>query len=631
MARIEKLIFDQADRNPNAVAVEYNGAQLSYSELKRQSLQISQALREFGVEPGWAVGICQNRSLATIPLLLGVWNAGGVVVPINPNAPVKMLEWIIQHSSLRVIVTESNLERQIVNAVTNIGANSAPVILAEELRSNGHAREKIYNLSDAFRRNGGGVTNNIDLEDICYIIYTSGSQGHPKGVIGSHEGLIHYLRWQAKEFSITEADRFSQTAPLSFDFSLKELLVPLISGACVCIADRATVIDPRKFLEWVGGAGITIMCCVPTLLRSILQASGNPGDDRAFQYLRYVLISGDMLRWDDVISWRGRFGSTIPLYNLYGPTESTIIKLFYPIPDTRCLESVNVPVGRPIQDADVLILDEHDQPCSTGRVGEIVILSEWIARGYVNGDQAGNRSFCHLFHNGERTRAYRTGDLGRLLSSGDVELIGRKDRQVKIRGYRIELDEIECVLSEHSGIRDVAVIAPNGSNNTEADSIQMIACYFTANQPGVTEKEIRDYAKERLLPQVLSLTQFSRLDELPLTANGKVDRLRLESLIKPNGSRSLGQAPQVPSTVQQRILAMWEELLALDRIELGANFFELGGDSMTAIRLLRRLREELFPEIKLGDVYNYPSVSELSERVTQLLKGGNVENEGAHV
>jgi non-ribosomal peptide synthetase component F len=139
MARIEKLIFDQADRNPNAVAVEYNGAQLSYSELKRQSLQISQALREFGVEPGWAVGICQNRSLATIPLLLGVWNAGGVVVPINPNAPVKMLEWIIQHSSLRVIVTESDLERQIVNAVTNIGANSAPVILAEELRSNGES------------------------------------------------------------------------------------------------------------------------------------------------------------------------------------------------------------------------------------------------------------------------------------------------------------------------------------------------------------------------------------------------------------------------------------------------------------------------------------------------------------
>jgi bacitracin synthase 1 len=172
----------------------------------------------------------------------------------------------------------------------------------------------------------------------------------------------------------------------------------------------------------------------------------------------------------------------------------------------------------------------------------------------------------------------------------------------------------------------VAVIAPNGSNNAEADSIQMIACYFTANQPGVTENEIRDYAKERLLPHVLSLTQFSRLDELPLTANGKVDRLRLESLIKPNGSRSLGQAPQAPSTVQQRILAMWGELLTLDRIELGANFFELGGDSMTAIRLLRRLREELFPEIKLGDVYNYPSVSELSERVTQLLKGGNVEN-----
>src|SRR6185295_12880394 len=203
-----------------------------------------------------------------------------------------------------------------------------------------------------------------------YIIYTSGSEGRPKGVRGSHESLSHYLKWQAREFRVNEADRFSQTAPLSFDFSLKELLVPLICGATVCIANRKIVMDARKFVDWVGDSRITVMCCVPTLLRSILELP--VCDARAFQSLRSLLISGDMLRWDDVNHWRERFGNSISLFNLYGPTESTVIKLFYPIPEERCPDSVNVPVGRPIEDAAVLILDEQNEACEPGETGEVV-------------------------------------------------------------------------------------------------------------------------------------------------------------------------------------------------------------------------------------------------------------------
>ncbi len=624
MQRIEKLIFDQADRNPEAVAIEHNEARLTYRELKVQALEISRALKESGLVAGQAVAIFQHRSLTTMPLVLGIWDAGGVVVPINPSTPVKMLECVVQDSSPHVIIADPALKPILVQAVENISSSSAPKIVSGDPRLNGHSsRSPILPSGAQPAIDLGDFSGETKYEDNCYVIYTSGSEGRPKGVRGSHKSLIQYLRWQAKEFSVIEADRFSQTAPLSFDFSLKEFLVPLLCGARVCIADRSTVIDARKFTEWVRDRKITVMCCVPTLLRSIIELRSSPADRDIFQSLRAVLISGDMLRWEDVTGWRERFGHDIALFNLYGPTESTVVKLFYPIPETRCPGSINVPVGRPIEAADVLVLDEDDQPSAPGEIGEVVILSEWLARGYLHGERMADQPFCRLQYQGKRRRAYRTGDLGRWLADGNLELMGRKDRQVKIRGYRIELDEIESVLSQHPGIADVAVIVPNTSNHSDADGLAIVACFFTVKQPALTEKEVKNFAKERLLPQLLSLIQFRRLDKLPFTANGKVDRPKLESLIEADenhADRSLPSAsPSALLPVQHRISALWEELLALEGINPEANFFELGGDSMTAIRLLRRLREELHPEVKLDDLYEFPSISQLSNRVEQLL------------
>jgi acyl-coenzyme A synthetase/AMP-(fatty) acid ligase/acyl carrier protein len=297
--------------------------------------------------------------------------------------------------------------------------------------------------------------------------------------------------------------------------------------------------------------------------------------------------------------------------------------LFYPIPETKNPDSTNVPVGLPIPESDVLVLGDDEEPCEPGEIGAVVILSQWLARGYLNGEQVPDPRFCTLEHNGKQRRAYRTGDLGRWLSDGNLELMGRKDRQVKIRGYRIELDEIESILSTHTGLSDISVIELNNTNNNNGDSHAVIACCFTSTEPSVNEKDVRSFAKDRLLPQVLSLTRFRRLDQFPLMPNGKVDRHKLQSLFGPDEDhvterlsddfRSDGQ------TVQQRISAMWEDLLALEAINLEANFFELGGDSMTAIRLLRRLREELHPEVKLDDVYENPSIAQLSSRVEQLL------------
>jgi amino acid adenylation domain-containing protein len=604
MQRIEKLIFAQADRTPDAVAVEHNGASLSYRQLKSQALEISAELRRSGLQPGQTVAILQHRSLATLPLMLAIWEAGGIVVPINPTTPAKMLETMIHDASPRIILTDSELKPGVADVVHNVNLTSPPGIVAGDPRSNGHltlTHEGLFNPA-------------ID-DDVCYVIYTSGSEGRPKGVVGSHKSLIHYLRWQAKEFSVNEADRFSQSAPLSFDFSLKEFLVPLVSGARVCIADRSTVINARKFVEWAHESRISVMCCVPTLLRSILQLPRSASDRGSFESLRALLISGDMLRWEDVAGWRERFGNDVALFNLYGPTESTVIKLFYPIPETRSPETSNVPVGRPIRDTDVLIFDELDEACEPGEIGEVVILSDWLARGYLNADATADGPFCEVEYQGQQRRAYRTGDLGRWLSDGNLELMGRKDRQVKIRGYRIELNEIERVLAEYTEIADLAVVAPQGP---DADGLAVIGCFFTGEKPDLTEKDVKAFARERLLPQVLSLTRFRRLETLPLMANGKVDRRKLELLIEPDET-PVAKPSFAALTVRERICAMWEELLAVEGINLEANFFEMGGDSMTAIRLLRRLREELHPEVNLDDVYEFPSISQLSNRVEKLL------------
>ena len=604
MQRLEKLIFEQADRTPDAVAVEHNGSRLSYRQLKTQAFEISDELRRSGLKRGQTVVILQHNSLATLPLMLAIWEAGGIVVPINPTTPAKMLETMIHDASPRIILTEASLKPGVADAVSKVNLISPPGIVAGDPRSNGH---QILNYE--------GVFNQIIDEDTCYVIYTSGSEGRPKGVVGSHQSLIHYLRWQVKEFAVKETDRFSQSAPLSFDFSLKELLVPLLCGARVCIADRTTVINAHKFVEWAHESEITVMCCVPTLLRSILQLPASPSDRDAFQSLRALLISGDMLRWEDVSGWRERYGNKISLFNLYGPTESTVIKLFYPIPETRARGSVNVPVGQPIPDTEILIFDENNQPAGPGEIGEIVICCEWIARGYLNGDRMVDGPFCTLEHKGQQRRAYRTGDLGRWLIDGNLELMGRKDRQVKIRGYRIELNEIESILSAHPGLNDVAVVSTNGS---DSDGLPVIACFFTSEDAEITEKVVKSFAKDRLLPQVVSLTQFRKVDTLPLMPNGKVDRLKLASLFQPE-DEPVAPSPVLSLTVRERISAMWEELLAVDGINLEANFFELGGDSMTAIRLLRRLREELHPEVKLDDVYEYPSISQLSNRLEKLL------------
>jgi amino acid adenylation domain-containing protein len=626
--RIEELIFEQVVLRPDSIAAEHNGDCLSYFELKGRSARVARSLEELGIRPGDAVGVYADRSVGVLALMLGIWSAGGVIVPINPDTPVKVIEWIIVDSSLRAIVTVNSCAEDLDRAWQNAGLYCSVLVLIDGLSPVIASTRELAAIPDP------AAAARLEGWDKCYVIYTSGSQGRRKGVAGTHASLAHYLSWHTREFSVDSTDRCSQVAPLSFDFCLKEIFVPLIRGGCVCIADRSIVIDTFRFISWIEERRITLLCCVPALFRSLTQVCQDQRRKSLCQSMRSILISGDLLRWHDVLEWRRQFGDSAPLVNLYGPTESTVIKLFYRIPDSRPNGAIHVAVGKPIDDARVLIVDDGGFTCATGKVGEIVILCEWLALGYVNGTPTDNECFTRLVYEGAEIRAYRTGDLGRFLPDGNIEFVGRSDRQVKVYGHRIELDEIENVIAQCQGVRDVGVIVmPEacGLNDDQTGEPRAIACFFTTDPAGPSLSEVTTHARERLLPQIISATRFTRLSELPLSESGKVDRRKLALISAPD-------KPDTPTPVQladsvvlrDHLYIIWKDLLHLDQVDLQANFFEIGGDSIRAIGLLRRLREELCPQVQLIDLFEYATISQLCSRIEQLNNDNNGHASNGH-
>jgi len=599
--RVERLIFAQAARTPDAAAVVDGRRTLSYAGLTARARAIGASLRGMGVGPGVLVGLWMERDARALAAMIGVWEAGGVAVPLAFDAPAAVLEQIVAGDAIRTLVVSDGMLD---------GSPSAAVL--------GHACPTLLTIDADGRPSASENAPPSPAlpadDDGCYIYHTSGSRGRSKGVEGLHSSLVQYLRWQAREFAVGPGDRFSQVAPLTFDFCLKEIFVPLISGASVHIADSATVRDPDAFLGWTARQGITTLCCVPSLFRALTRtAETRPDLLRVVQAgLRDLLVSGDLLRWEDVRAWRRVAGDRPELVNLYGPTESTVIKLFYRIPENQPPDSSSVPVGRPIDDADVLILDERGQRCAAGEIGEIVIQSNWIARGYRGDASERGDAFTTIEAGGVRVRAYRTGDLGRRLANGTVEIAGRRDRQVKVRGHRVELDAVEAALAEAPGVADVAVVV------TGEDDARTIVCFFVAGDDATDAASLREYATARLPPGMVP-GRFVRLPALPLSSNGKVDRLTLagSSVLTPGFTED-----GMPATdLERRVIAIWRDVLMLDEIGRGDGFFELGGNSITAITLLSRLRREVHPAIDLSDVLQQPTVAAFCAWVSGLPGG----------
>ncbi|HEU5132692.1 MAG TPA: amino acid adenylation domain-containing protein, partial [Pyrinomonadaceae bacterium] len=542
----------QAQLHAEAVALVYEDKQLSFRELNKRANQLGHYLRELGVRPEIRVALCVERSVEMVVGVLGVLKAGGAYVPLEPSYPQDRLSFMVADAGVQLVLTQERYRGLFSDAhVVSLDSEW------EEIEK--HSRED--------------VANEITGENLAYVIYTSGSTGVPKGVMVTHHGLSNYLRWAVDCYYTRTTEGSLVHTPLSFDLTITSLFLPLLAGEPVRLLPEAPGVEElaralRESQE-LGAVKLT-----PAHLRGLRQEFGAHyhGGKPAV-----MVIGGEALFAEDVQFWREQFSET-RLINEYGPTETVVGCCVYEVEGG---EAGAVPIGKPISNTELYVLDGAQELVPVGVKGELYIGGAGVARGYLGrAELTAERFVPNPFSSEVGARLYRTGDVVRYLADGNLEYLGRADQQVKIRGYRIELGEVEAVLNEHAGVSEAVVLARAAANGE-----QRLVAYVVA-QNGSSSGEWREYLQERL-PEYMVPAVFASLPALPLTSNGKVDR---RSLPAPEWTRTRRYVP--PSTEVERVLcSIWSELLGVKEVGVDDNFFELGGDSILSIQIVARAHQ----------------------------------------
>jgi amino acid adenylation domain-containing protein/non-ribosomal peptide synthase protein (TIGR01720 family) len=550
---IHDLFEAEASARPDAVAVVYGETVLSYRDLAARIHRLAHWLRGQGVGPDVLVGVAMERSIELVVGLVAVLEAGGAYVPLDPDYPVERLAYMLEDSGAALVLTQAHLRDA-------LPSSAVPVVCLD--RDSALFADCPAHAPDA---RGGGAT-------LAYVIYTSGTTGRPKGVGNTHAALCNRLQWMQREYRLAADDRVLQKTPFGFDVSVWEFLWPLTTGATLVVLAPGAHRDPAALRETIVRHGVTIVHFVPSMLQAFLDA----GELATCRSLRRVICSGEALP----LELRRRFKAqhTAELHNLYGPTEAAIDVSHWTCCDEQ--EHGSVPIGQPIANIQLHVLDAHLEPVPVGVVGELYIGGAGLARGYHRRPGLTAERFVPDPFSSTGGRLYRTGDLARRRADGVLDYAGRIDHQVKIRGFRIELGEIEARLREHGAVRDAAVVAADGPAGLR------LVGYVAADAAADLVPALKAHLAA-VLPEYMVPAQIALLDALPLSANGKLDRKALpapESMVRPERV--------VPATPVERILAtIWKDVLGVPEIGATDNFFEIGGDSIVSIQVVSRARQ----------------------------------------
>jgi amino acid adenylation domain-containing protein len=577
---LHQLFEEQVALTPDRVAVVFEGKQLSYSQLNRRANQLARYLQTLGVAPEQRVGIFAQPSIEMLIGLLGVLKAGGAYVPLDPAYPEERLRFMASDARISVLLTQKSLVGQFPNSGVEV------VFLDHD----SNYAECEDNLAIA-----------PEPANLAYIIYTSGSSGRPKGVQISHGAAVNFLSSMAKEPGLERDDVLLAVTSLSFDIAALEIFLPLVVGARIEIASREVASDGLHLAELLARSGASVMQATPATWRMMLDSGWRNA------YGLKVLCGGEALPADLA---RQLLDAGTVLWNMYGPTETTIWSA------VKKLEDSVISIGRPIANTCLYVLDEFQQPVPIGVSGELFIGGNGLARGYLGRAGLTAEKFIpNPFDECAGARLYRTGDLVRYLSAGDIEYVGRIDHQVKVRGYRIEVAEIEVVLSEHERVKEAVVTAQEGENGEKR-----LVAYFVAEQEGLATVELQQYLRTRLPPYMVP-SLFVRVEAMPLTPNGKVDR---GALPKPEHLRpELGAEYVAARTPAEEVLAgIWSVLLRVENVGVHDNFFELGGHSLLATQVVSRVREAFGTEIAVRELFEHPTVAGLATTVEEMLRAG---------
>ncbi|MEG3905890.1 amino acid adenylation domain-containing protein [Microcoleus sp. B4-C5] len=592
---IHQLFEEQVERTPDAIAVVFEEKQLTYRELNVKANQLAHYLRSLGVRPEVLVGICVERSLEMIIGLLGILKAGGAYVPLDPNYPSERLAFMLEDSSVPVLLSQEKL-------LEKLPQHSACVVCldSEWQKIAVHSKE---NPSIA-----------VKPKNLAYVIYTSGSTGKPKGVLIQHESLVNYTTVASAEYEIDQYDRILQFSSISFDVSAEEIYTSLTSGATLVLRTDTMLDSIEGFLQKCKNWEITVMA-LPTAYWYELTAFLSQKTVVLPPSLRLIIIGGEKALPERLKTWLGCVEQRVRLVNNYGPTEATVGATIYDlsVADTTLKE---LPIGRPLGNVQTYILDGNRQPVPIGIPGELHIGGAGLARGYLNRpDLTDERFIPNPFSNEPGERLYKTGDLARYLPDGNIEFIGRIDNQVKIRGFRIELGEIETAISQHPLVKEAVVIATE--NNTGNKQIVAYISLPTEVTPNISD--LRHFLKQKL-PDYMIPAAFVMLDNLPLTPTGKVDRRALPSPeLRPDLELTF-VSPRTP--IEEILASIWACVLGIEQVGVHDNFFELGGHSLLATQVISRVCDTMSVELPLRSLFEAPTIAELASRVEIALKNG---------
>ncbi len=589
-----KLFEDQVASQPERTAVVSSDASLTYAELNSRANQLARYLRARGVGAETIVGICIERSLDMAIGILGILKCGAAYLPLDPDYPAARLAFMTYDSSLSLVLTTANL-------ATHLSDSVQLILLDSE-------RDGIAEQSDA------NLTDGPNPDGLAYVIYTSGSTSEPKGVMINHGSLANYVQALQLELGITESDRYLHTASIAFSSSRRQLLLPLSRGAAVVIASSEQRKDPVALFELIKQERITVMDAVPSFWRNcttVLSSLDIESRTRLLDNrLRLMLSASEPLLSDIHQTWTQQFAHPARHIHMFGQTETAGIVCVYEIPETAGERIGNVPIGHPIANTEIYILDEKQQLVPVGTAGELYIGGAGVGRGYRDRAELTAQKFlAHPFSDAPGARLYRTGDWARLTAAGEIEFAGRQDSQVKVRGFRVELQEVEAALARHPAVKDSAVAAREDSSGT----MRLIAYLVTDRAAGPISTEMRTFMSAQV-PDYMVPAKFVRLAALPLNANGKLDR---RGLPEPDQLRpELATAYQEPRTRIEHLLAeIWSDVFQLDQIGVNDNFLDLGGHSLLATQIVARMNTALESTAPLRMLFDYPTIRQLANAI----------------
>lgn len=582
---LHALFQAQAARTPHAIAIQYNNTQMTYAECDLASNQLANWLLDQGLAPGSRVALCLDRSFEMVIAILGILKAGAAYVPIDPRYPEERIRFILNDTKTAYVITQS-----IYLSMLSIQASATIQLIALDNRPYQHASTTAPIIASL-------------PTDIAYIIYTSGTTGNPKGAALTHRGIVNRIDWMQRAYPLSEQDVVLQKTPYTFDVSVWEILWAHWVGAKIVLATPDGHKDPDYLIKLITESKITTLHFVPSMLSAFTETL-SLSKQVLPNHLRYLFCSGEALLASQVAAFYQVSGEQVAVHNLYGPTEASIDVTAYACP--RGVDAIYI--GKPIQNTRVYNLDKHLKPVPVGVVGELYLGGVGLAQEYINQPNLTAAAFIanpfanETDHAQGYTRLYKTGDLVRWLSDGNIEYIGRRDFQVKIRGVRIELSEIEQTLARHPAITQAIVMV---HEKNAADTIHRSLNAFYVGQ--VDSLEVRNYLSA-ILPEAMIPTTLTRVAAFPTNHNGKLDK---EALLQTVGSNEQPQSNSSPITpLEKRLCEIWQTVLGIPQVGVTDNFFQLGGDSIQSIRLIAMMQAIGF-YVSVSDIFQHKTIAQL--------------------